>query len=106
MTIGITGATNSGTSTSANFKAVKGTDKDFAAILEAFKKAAAQTPAERARETVLRKHEMSEEDYEALPQAKRKAIDREIADMVRKTTEQRTGVPLSELGFDMTRFLG
>jgi len=79
---------------------------DFAAILEAFKHAAAQTPAERAREAVLKKHDMSEEDYRALPQAKRDAIDREIADMVRKVTEQKTHVPLSERPIDTARFLG
>ena len=79
---------------------------DFAAILEAFKHAAAQTPAERAREAVLKKHDMTEEDYNALPSAKRDAIDREIADMVRKVTEQKTGVPLVDRPFDAARFLG
>lgn len=105
VTIGITGANSV-----ANIQPVTGpkpkSAADFAAILDAFQNEAAKTPAERAREIVLKKHDMSEADYKALPQAKRDVIDREIADMVRKMTEEKTGVPIGERTFDISRLLG
>lgn len=105
MTIGITGASGA-----ANIQPATGAKPksaaDFAAILDAFQNEAAKTPAERAREIVLKKHDMSEDNYKALPQAKRDVIDREIADMVRKMTEEKTGVPIGERTFDASRLFG
>ena len=60
------------------------TDDSFDAILLAFEKEAAKTPAERAREDVLKKHELTEEEYRKLPPEKREPIDREIAEAVRR----------------------
>lgn len=65
----------------------------FANVLEQFLKVAYQTPAERARAAVLEKHDLDEASYAALPPEKRDAIDKEIADAVRKVTERDTGVP-------------
>jgi len=59
-------------------------DESFADILRAFEKEAAKTPAERARDEVLKKHNLSEEDYRKLPPEKRDPIDREIAEAVRR----------------------
>lgn len=56
----------------------------FAKILDAFKKEAAKTPAQRARDEVLKKHNLTEDDYKMLPSEKKKAIDAEIATAVQR----------------------
>ena len=56
----------------------------FDEILRAFEKEAAKTPAERARDEVLKKHDLSEQEYRKLPPDKRDAIDKEIAEAVRR----------------------
>jgi len=56
----------------------------FGKILDAFKKEAAKTPAERARDEVLKKHNLTEDDYKALPSDQKKAIDAEIATAVQR----------------------
>lgn len=58
--------------------------ESFDDVLRAFEKEAAKTPAERARDEVLKKHDLTEEDYKKLPQEKRDAIDKEIAEAVRR----------------------
>ena len=67
-------------------KAVSGVSA-FDQILEDLKKIAQQTPMERARAEVLKKHSMSEDDYARLPTSQRSAIDKEIAEAVRKVAE-------------------
>lgn len=64
---------------------------DFRAIIEAFTKEASKTPAERARDEVLKKHDLSEEDYRGLPQEQREAINREIAEAVQRTIRRPQG---------------
>jgi len=106
MTIGIgaSGATSSGVNT-PDFGAMAKPKLDFAKILENFKKAAAQTPAQKARDAVLAKHKLSEEDYQKLPPAERKAIDQEIVEAVKKVTERKTGVPLDDHPIGTARLL-
>lgn len=60
--------------------------ESFDDVLRAFQEEAAKTPAERAREEVLKKHELSEDEYKKLPPEKRDPIDREIAEAVRRAT--------------------
>ena len=74
----------------------------FANVLEQFLKVAYQTPAERARAAVLEKHDLDETSYAALPPEKRDAIDKEIAEAVRKVTERDTGVPQDQATFVTT----
>jgi hypothetical protein len=105
MTIAIGSASGTG-STAAAFGAAKKPVADFATILENFKKAAAQTPAERAREAVLKKHDLSEADYQKLPAAKRDAIDKEVAEAVKKVTERKTGVALSDRPWGTLKIFG
>ena len=97
MTIGIsaTGAATSGVG-APDFGAMAKPKLDFAKILENFKKAATQTPAEKARDAVLAKHKLSEDDYQKLPPSERKAIDAEITEAVKRVTERKTGVPLGD----------
>jgi hypothetical protein len=59
----------------------------FAQILDAFKKEAAKTPAERARDEVLKKHNLTEKSYAALPPEQKKAIDAEIATAVQRAMQ-------------------
>lgn len=80
--------------------------KDFDAILEAFKKAASETPEQRAREAVLKKHKLSEEDYKTLPPEKKDAIDKEIAEAVRKVHERKTGVAIGDAPVPTERLFG
>ena len=63
----------------------------FDAALEAFKAEASKTPAERARDEVLKKHNLSEEAYRTLPEHEREAIDREIVEAVRRTIRGPSG---------------
>jgi hypothetical protein len=59
--------------------------QDFAKVLNDFLKEASKTPAERARDDVLKRHGLSEQDYQGLPSDRRTAIDREIAAAVQRT---------------------
>jgi hypothetical protein len=107
MTISISGAgaghnpLRTGPSAKANSAAA------FEQILESFKKAAAQTPEERVREAVLKKHDISEADYSRLPPEKREAIDREVAAAVKQLHERKTGVPAGETPYALvSKLLG
>jgi len=64
---------------------------DFRAIIDAFKDEATKTPAQRARDEVLKKHDLSEEDYRRLPEQEREAINREIAEAVQRTMRRPQG---------------
>jgi hypothetical protein len=79
---------------------------DFAALLDNFRKAAFETPAERARDQVLKKHNLSEADYQKLPAKDRDAIDREIVEAVKKVTQAQTGVMPSSAQASTDRLLG
>ncbi|MET0309552.1 MAG: hypothetical protein ABW023_12670 [Sphingomonas sp.] len=79
---------------------------DFASILDNFRKAAFETPAERARDQVLKKHNLSEADYQKLPAKERDSIDREVAEAVKKVTEAKTGVMPSSSQFSADKLLG
>ncbi|MBC9031745.1 hypothetical protein IAG41_05010 [Sphingomonas sp. JC676] len=61
-----------------------GNVSDFFSALDAFRKIADETPAERARDQVLEKHGVGEAGYEKLPPMKREAIDREVVEAVRR----------------------
>jgi hypothetical protein len=68
--------------------------QSFDDVLSAFQKEAAKTPAERARDEVLKKHELSEEDYKKLPPEKRDPIDKEIVEAVRRAcARESAGAP-------------
>lgn len=67
--------------------AAKAGGSAFAAILDELKKVGAQTPMERARDAVLKKHGLTDDQYNALPATDRSAIDKEIADAARKVAE-------------------
>ena len=64
-------------------------DSAFDAILDDFRKEITKTPAQRAREAVLAKHDLTEEDYQKLPPEKREQIDKEIVEAVRRVTDKR-----------------
>lgn len=81
-------------------------DTSFDAILESFKKAAMETPEERARDAVLKKHNLSEEDYKKLPPKERDAIDKEVAEAVRKVHERKTGVAMGDAPASVEKMLG
>lgn len=78
-----------------------GSSDEFAAILGDFMKAARETPAEKARRTVLERHKLSESDYQRLPAKARQAIDREIQDAVARAIKAKIAahgnVPLENL---------
>lgn len=78
----------------------------FDAILEAFKKAASETPEQRARDAVLKKHDLSEEDYKKLPPKEKEAIDKEIAEAVRKVHERKTGVAIGDAPVSVEKMFG
>jgi hypothetical protein len=85
MTISSIYGTNGGTQAQGVGGAKGATDPAaFEKILEAFKKEAAKTPAERARDQVLKKHNLTEDDYKRLPSDQKKAIDAEIATAVQR----------------------
>ena len=67
-------------------RATDGVAEGFASIIEKFKEEAAKTPAEKARDQVLKKHGISEEQYGQLPADKRKVIDEEIRQAVLRAT--------------------
>jgi len=56
----------------------------FSKILAGFRKEAAKTPAERARDAVLKQHNLTEDDHKTLPSDQKKAIDAEIAIAVQR----------------------
>jgi hypothetical protein len=63
----------------------------FDQILEAFKKEAAKTPAQRARDEVLKKHNLTEDSYRALPTEQKKVIDQEIATAAQRAMQADKG---------------
>jgi len=69
---------------------------DFKSILAAFQKEAAKTPAERARDAVLKNHGLSEDQYMQLPPKEKDGIDREIVEAVRRATGDRKSTPAVE----------
>jgi hypothetical protein len=79
MTIGAIGGASAASQTSGVSASGTTGNTAFDQILEAFKKEAAKTPAQRARDEVLKKHNLSEDSYRALPPEQKKAIDAEIA---------------------------
>lgn len=58
----------------------------FDTALSEFEKLAFQTPAERAREAVLKRHGLDEKALAGLDAAPRNTIEQEIADSVRRAT--------------------
>jgi hypothetical protein len=68
---------------------VKQQTADFQAMLDQFQKEIIKTPEERAKDAILKKHGLSEQDYERLPKNVRQSVDREIANAVRFVEEQR-----------------
>jgi hypothetical protein len=103
---GITGTSGIGASTDAAAETNGSGSTSFDAILEAFKKAASETPEERARDAVLKKHDLSEEDYKKLPPKEKEAIDKEIAEAVRKVHERKTGVAIGDTPVPTEKLFG
>ena len=98
----ITGISGIGSTAAAQPAATNGAgDTKFDAILEAFKKAASETPEQRARDAVLKKHDLSEEDYKKLP-----ARQKEIAAAVRKVHERKTGVAIGDSPVPTAKLFG
>ncbi|MES3100614.1 hypothetical protein [Sphingomonas faeni] len=85
MTISISGITGVGVSSLSSKVSGAAPTSDFDKILADFQKLARQTPAERAREAVLKKHNLSEDSYKSLQGPAREAIDKEIVEAVRQT---------------------
>jgi len=107
MTIGITSTGATGNSVGkAGLGSIAKPKMDFEKILEGFKKAAYQTPAEKAREAVLAKHKLNEDSYQKLPADERKAIDAEIVEAVKKVTERKTGIALSDTPWETSKLFG
>lgn len=79
---GVGPSSRAGTSTAVGGKS------SFDQILAAFEKEAMATPAQRARDAVLKKHHLTEDQYSKLPKAEKDSIAREIADAVRRAMEQ------------------
>jgi hypothetical protein len=79
--------------------AAKGVKTAFDAILDELKKVGNQTPMERARDAVLKKHDLSEAQYQAMPDSQRTAIDKEIAEAVRKVAEAQVTPKRADGGF-------
>jgi hypothetical protein len=61
----------------------------FHDMFENLKKEASKTPEERAKDGVLEKHGLSEDDYQALPKDQKEAISLEIQQAVRRVADQR-----------------
>ncbi|MDF7773934.1 hypothetical protein P1X14_01635 [Sphingomonas sp. AOB5] len=106
MTIGISGTGAASDPLRSRPSAKASSAASFETILESFKKAAAQTPEERVREAVLKKHDLNEADYDRLAPEKRKAIDQEVAAAVKKLHERKTGVPATEHSFATDKLFG
>ena len=84
--------TPSATGATAGKSATKGLTSaqvDFLAALEKLKEEASKTPEERARDDVLKKHNLSENDYRSLSADQRVGIDAEIKAAVQRVAEQR-----------------
>jgi len=64
-------------------------DANLSRAIEDLKEAAAKTPAERARDAVLKKHGIDEKGYASLDADLRKAIEEEIAEAVKRTVGTR-----------------
>jgi hypothetical protein len=79
------GAATSGSTSKAQGNSAADLDALFANLM----KEASKTPEERARDAVLKKHNMSEADYDRLPKDARAGIDSEIAQAVKRVSEQR-----------------
>jgi hypothetical protein len=58
---------------------------DFDAVVKQFEDLASKDPLERVRDAVLKAHHLTEDQLAALPAGQRAAIEREIADAVRRT---------------------
>jgi len=85
MTISSIGSSNQAAQAQSSGNAKTAADPAaFAKILDAFKKEGAKTPAQRARDEVLKKHNLTEDDYNRLPSDQKKAIDAEIATAVQR----------------------
>jgi len=108
MTIGAIGATGQASATGATKGAGDSDPATFAAILEAFKKEAAKTPADRARDQVLKEHNLTEDSYRALPADQKKAIDAEIATAVQRVmrTDRSKGFKGAETAADIATGTG
>jgi hypothetical protein len=91
MTIGAIGEASAASQTSGVSASGTTGKTAFDQILEAFKKEAARTPAERARDGVLKKHNLTEDSYRALPPEQRKAIDAEIATAAQRAMQADKG---------------
>jgi hypothetical protein len=94
MAVSSIGGTQAAEPGSAIKAAGTASDTDAAAfenILAAFEKEAAKTPAERARDHVLKKHGLTEDSYRTLPPERKKAIDAEIATAVQRAMRADTG---------------
>lgn len=66
-------------------------ETSFDDILENFKKIASQTPAERAAESVLKRHGLTRQQFDKLPQAQKDGIQKEIEEAVRRAVGVRHG---------------
>ena len=91
MTIGAIGGASAASQTGGVSAAGTTGKTAFDQILEAFKKEAAKTPAERARDGVLKKHNLTEDGYRALPPEQQKAIDAEIATAAQRAMQADKG---------------
>ncbi|WP_420145191.1 hypothetical protein [Sphingobium sp.] len=61
-------------------------DSNLARAIEDLKEAAAKTPAERARDEILKRNNLDEKSYAALDADARQAIDEQIAEAVKQAT--------------------
>jgi len=61
----------------------------FADLFKKLKEEASKTPEERAKDRVLEKNNLSQDDYNRLPRDKKESIDLEIQVAVRRVAEQR-----------------
>jgi hypothetical protein len=84
---GMTSASASGSAVSA--RTIKAAAVDFSEAFRKLREEASKTPEEKARDGVLKKHGLSEDDYRRMPADDRKGLDSEIAQAVRRVAEQR-----------------
>ncbi len=78
------GAFTPATTTPAASKQKSGLD----AALAAFEKEATKTPAEKIRDEVLKKHGLSEDQYDKLSGPQKDAIDKEVQEAVKQQLTQ------------------
>ncbi len=88
------GAAASGSISKAQANSAADLDALFANLM----KEASKTPEERARDAVLKKHNMSEADYNRLPKDARTGIDAEIAQAVKRVSDQRRALAAARNG--------